>query len=134
MQTVVAGLIWNEGKLLIGQRSDSGSHPLFWEFPGGKVEPRESECEALVRELAEELSITAMLGHEFTRYRFSYPGRPPILLVFITIESYTGDPVNSGLFAAIAWENPANFDQYRFLDGDLPLIQLLSEIKVDQVE
>jgi len=37
-----------------------------WEFPGGKVEPGETPPQALVREVAEELSVTIEVGAELT--------------------------------------------------------------------
>lgn len=134
MQTVVAGLIWREGKLLIGQRRNSVPHPLRWEFPGGKVEPGETEERALIRELYEELQITARLGLEFARYEFAYPGGLPLQLVFFMIESYTGKAENTGVFESIAWEVPGRLAAYPFLEGDLPLIQLLGKFHVNQVE
>ncbi|MFF1821054.1 (deoxy)nucleoside triphosphate pyrophosphohydrolase [Kribbella sp. NPDC058245] len=33
-----------------------------WEFPGGKVEPGESEAEAAIRELREELDLEVEIG------------------------------------------------------------------------
>ncbi len=134
MQTVVAGLIQQRGKLLIAQRSPSGMHPLEWEFPGGKVEPAESAELALARELEEELGIAAVIGPELTRYEYAYPGKKPILLIFFYVDSYQGTVQNRLGFEALRWENPANLPAYNFLAGDLPLIQLLREIHIDQIE
>ena len=38
MVEVVAAIIERGGEILIGQRKAEQSHPLKWEFPGGKVE------------------------------------------------------------------------------------------------
>ena len=133
MQIVVAGLIWKEGKLFIAQRRASDPHPLKWEFPGGKVEAGETPEQALVRELHEELQINAELGTEFARYEYAYPGKLPILLVFIEVRWYGGKMGTSVPFEAIRWEAPDQLSRYDFLTGDLALIQLLREIHVDQV-
>lgn len=53
MNTVVAALINKEGKYLLAKRSMTGSLPGKWEFPGGKVEPGESDSAALEREILE---------------------------------------------------------------------------------
>lgn len=50
--------------LLVGQRSAPPALAGLWEFPGGKVEPDEACEDALLRELGEELGITAQLGTE----------------------------------------------------------------------
>ena len=52
---VVAGLIFDEGRLLVCQRNSRGSFALKWEFPGGKLEQGEGHKSALRRELKEEL-------------------------------------------------------------------------------
>ena len=38
---VVAGLIFDQDRLLVCQRDSRGSFALKWEFPGGKLEPGE---------------------------------------------------------------------------------------------
>lgn len=51
---VVAGAVVSQGKVLLARRlSPSGQ----WELPGGKVEPGESDRQALQRELLEELAL-----------------------------------------------------------------------------
>ena len=47
-----------EGRLLVIQRSRHVAAPLKFCFPGGAIEDGESESEALVRELREELNVT----------------------------------------------------------------------------
>lgn len=47
---VVAALIWDGDKFLIGQRPAHKARGLLWEFAGGKVEPGEAKEKALIRE------------------------------------------------------------------------------------
>ena len=54
---VVGACISDGEKYLITQRSKKQGYSGKWEFPGGKVEPGETDQEALKRELEEELGI-----------------------------------------------------------------------------
>ena len=54
---VACGVISQDGKFLIVQRGHTSRHALKWEFPGGKIEPGETEEDGIVRELKEELNI-----------------------------------------------------------------------------
>ena len=55
---VVAALIKKDNKYLIAKRASGDACNLGkWEFPGGKVEPNESEIDAIIREIKEELNI-----------------------------------------------------------------------------
>ena len=57
---MVAGIIINQNKILIGKRKDKDIGGGKWEFPGGKIEVGEINSEALERELYEELGIRSL--------------------------------------------------------------------------
>ena len=56
---VVASVIERDGRLLVCKRPAHKRHGGLWEFPGGKCEPGESDCDAMRRELWEELGVHA---------------------------------------------------------------------------
>lgn len=56
---VVAAFIERDGRVLLDRRRAGGAFEGLWEFPGGKLEPGESELEGLRRELREELGVEA---------------------------------------------------------------------------
>lgn len=62
MQIVVAGALIAGGALLVAQRRRPPELAGLWELPGGKVAPDETEPEALVRELREELGLEVAVG------------------------------------------------------------------------
>ena len=51
-------ILAKKNKFLITQRPLNKTYPLFWEFPGGKVEKNENFYDAAIRELKEELNIS----------------------------------------------------------------------------
>lgn len=59
---VVAGALIVDGKLLVAQRNRPPELAGLWELPGGKVAGGESDGDALVRELREELGIDVSVG------------------------------------------------------------------------
>jgi 8-oxo-dGTP diphosphatase len=117
MLQVVAAIIENGGRILVCQRTPAQSHPLKWEFPGGKVERGETPGQALARELQEELAITGARGEEMDRYQFTYPGKHPIELIFFRVTSHTGEPRNM-IFHDMRWEPRANLLSFDFVEGD----------------
>lgn len=76
MITVVAALIEKNNKYLIAKRS-TGSEDVLgkWEFPGGKVEPNETEMEALEREIKEEFEMDVKAIKFITNNICQYPSK-----------------------------------------------------------
>jgi 8-oxo-dGTP diphosphatase len=122
MTTVVAGILERDGRVLICRRRADQPHPLKWEFPGGKVEAGETAQAALMRELREELGVESEPGTEITRYEFAYPGKHPILLIFLSVPGWTGG-IENHIFDAIIWEKRDRLKDYDFLEGDEPFIR-----------
>lgn len=69
---IAVGLIWDEGYLFIDKRDENGLLGGLWEFPGGKIQPRESPQEALRREVREELALDVEVGDFFMQVRHAY--------------------------------------------------------------
>ena len=69
---VTAGILCQDGKVLIARRPTSGLLGGMWEFPGGKLESGETHAQALARELAEELGITTLPGDLLGKYNHAY--------------------------------------------------------------
>jgi 8-oxo-dGTP diphosphatase len=122
---VSAGIIHRGGEVLVGQRRKGDRHSLKWEFPGGKVEHGETPQEALVRELWEELRITASVGHELARYEHDYPNGSRVHLLFFSVPQFAGDPVGR-VFEQICWVGLRTLPSLDFVEGDLDFIRRLS--------
>ena len=124
MTQVAAGILEQDGRILICRRRSDQPHALKWEFPGGKIEAGETPQQALVRELREELGIEAEPPIEIARYEFAYPGKSPILLIFLRVPAWTG-PIEDHIFDTIMWEAWENLKDYDFLEGDAPFISVV---------
>jgi 8-oxo-dGTP diphosphatase len=122
---VAAAVIERDGFILIGQRRRGDTHPLKWEFPGGKIEQYEHPAAALHRELREELGIDAAIGSEIARYEHRYPRGALIHLIFYRVTEYAGEP--RGLaFEQIAWAEREHLPDYDFVDGDVDFVRRLA--------
>ncbi len=69
---VVAAIICRGNKIFATQRG-YGPYKDWWEFPGGKVEPRETPEEALIREIEEELATEITVDEFITTVEYDYP-------------------------------------------------------------
>ena len=126
---VVAGIIINQNKILIGKRKDKDIGGGKWEFPGGKIEIGEANSEALERELYEELGISAKIGKELMNYEHMF--KTTIYNIsFMEIIDYEGE-IRNNAHSEIKWVNFSNLLEYDFISGDDRFIQsfLKSELK-----
>jgi mutator protein MutT len=126
MLIVVAALIESQGQLLVCQRRRGDRFELMWEFPGGKVHPGETLEAALVRELLEELGVTAQIGPEMYRTQHPYAEMSePLDLVFFAASAPAAQITNR-VFEQITWREPATLAELNFLPADRDLIDRLA--------
>jgi 8-oxo-dGTP diphosphatase len=126
---VVAALIVREDKILICQRTEDQPMPLKWEFPGGKVEPREELKDALRRELEEELGITARIGTRVAVIQHTYGNGNAVELHFYRVHHFEGELRNL-IFHDIRWVERTELPSYDFLEADVAFIKEISAGKV----
>lgn len=124
---VVTALMKRQGKLLVGRRPEDGALPGVWEFPGGKVESKESPEEALKRELHEELGIEADIGKLQFAGTHTY-GRRGLLFLFYEVKFWKGQ-VKAEHHKDLQWVTPKEIGSLElpdanraFLDRLLPLL------------
>ena len=129
MKRVVAGLILQNGKLLVCQRTRHQTMPLKWEFPGGKIEEGEQPRDALRRELEEELGILATIGDEVARIQHEYPNGAMVELRFFVVREYRGELENR-IFRDVQWAKATDLPKFDFLEADLTLVNDLATGKL----
>ena len=123
---VVAGLIFQNDKLLICRRPNFKDHPLKWEFPGGKIKNDETNEEALTREINEELSINIINCEELISYNFSYKNlNKRLFIYFYLVNNFSGKVLNN-FHKELKWIEIKDIREYDFLEGDLKIIDYIS--------
>ena len=123
---VVGGLIIKNQKLLICQRTKNKDHGLKWEFPGGKIKNDETNEEALIREINEELSINIINYEELISYNFNYKDlNKKVLIYFYLVNNFSGKVLNN-FHKELKWIEIKDIREYDFLEGDLKIIDHIS--------
>lgn len=120
---VSAGVIIEQGRVLVSQRKRGAHLELAWEFPGGKVAAGEDPRDALARELEEELGIQCEIGAavEVTFHR--YPSRD-ILLLFFEAKRKPSSPDPRVIdVAAFKWAEAAELRDEDFPPADVAVLQ-----------
>jgi 8-oxo-dGTP diphosphatase len=124
VQTIIvaAGIVIEDGRVLLTQRK-KGSHLAgAWEFPGGKVEPAEDPRDALARELAEELGIDALIDDVVDVTFHAYPERA-VLLIFYRARRKASSPAPRALdVAALRWASADELSDAEFPPADVAVL------------
>ncbi len=118
---MVAAVLRRDGRILVTRRHAHAARGGQWEFPGGKVEPGESEPAALVREIREELDCEASVGALVARTRHRYPDLEVELAFYACTLTAGSEPRLVGA-AAMDWVTPEALARLDLCEADLPVL------------
>ena len=115
---VVGAALIRDGRVLASRRTEPPRLAGLWEFPGGKVEDGESDEQALVRELREELGVEAAIGE---RLGGDLPiGETAVLRVYVC-RIVAGEPALVD-HDEHRWLSADELDDVPWIPVDLPLV------------
>ena len=126
---VVAALIKKDDKILIAKRT-TGDEQLIgkWEFPGGKIEPGETELQAIEREIYEEFEIKIKDKKFIINNLCEYPNKTVDLRLY-ECDYITGD-LKLHEHSEYKWVNKSEFLNYDLATADIPLAQHVAKEKI----
>ncbi|MEO8212992.1 MAG: (deoxy)nucleoside triphosphate pyrophosphohydrolase [Myxococcales bacterium] len=125
---VVAAVIPREDRYLITQRRPTAVLAGLWEFPGGKVEPAESEADALRREVLHRVGVDVQVGACIARRTHDYDGYSVDLALYQATIEATAEPKPVRV-ADCRWVKSSEFETFRFPAADQATMDLLLGFK-----
>lgn len=127
MIKVVAAIIRNnQNEIFIAKRNQNKSQGGLWEFPGGKIEPNETEKQAIIREIKEELDMDIIVIDKYTEIIYEYPDKT---INLIALNCQMKDNHYTLLeHQECAWTIPSNLKNYDFAPADKIIVSKLTKI------
>jgi len=120
---IVGAAIVENGLVLACARADPPEVAGRWEFPGGKVEPGETEVEALIRECVEELGVQVDVGVRVGEDVPLAHGRAILKVYLATLVD--GARPQRLEHAELRWLSAAQLYDVDWLPADAPIVAAL---------
>ena len=122
---VVAAVIIANKKVFATQRG-YGEFKGKWEFPGGKIEQGETNEEALIREIREELNVEIKVSNLIQTINYDYPD---FHIVMYCYKSFIGAGEPKLLeHEAACWVTKDEIDKLEWLPADLKIVKTVKKL------
>lgn len=122
---VVAALIKKNNNVLIARRSTGDENVLGkWEFPGGKVEPNETEGHAIEREIKEEFELDIKANKYITNNVCEYSTKTVDLRLYEC--EYISGEFKLHDHSEYKWVNINELLNYDLAPADIPLAKYIT--------
>lgn len=133
MIRVAAALIFDEqGNFLIAQRA-RGKLAGKWEFPGGKIEAGETEQEAIVREIAEELGVSIFAEKIIGVFSRAYAEQEvDLTLIRCSLRDPSQEIISDGSHFQHAWIQFCHCRDFDFAPIDREMLDFLQKTHAEE--
>lgn len=119
---VAAAVIERDGKIFATQRG-YGEYKDWWEFPGGKIEPGETQCDALKREIMEELNTEINIDKFLLTINYDYPN------FHLTMHCFLCSVISGNLelleHENARWLSPSELKSVEWLPADIEVLDFI---------
>jgi len=120
---VVAAVIKKDNLFLIANRSFEANSSGLWEFPGGKVEKKETFVSALIREIEEELSLKIEVGDKITSIDLKASDKHISVHYFYAL--ILSGQITLNVHSEFKWVARAQLSAFKYIDGDRYILKHL---------
>ncbi len=122
---IVAGIVCRKGRVLISRRPEGTHLAGYWELPGGKRRPGESDHDTLRREMLEEVGARVIPGVLFYQTRHRFPDRE-VRLRFYLADLAPDERPRPLEVAELRWVDAEDLARYRFPPANDALMPLIA--------
>ena len=120
---VVAAVIIKDNKVFCCKRGPGRDLEGYYEFPGGKIEVNETNEEALIREIKEELNIDISIDSYITTVEYDYPSFHLIMHVY-RCSIINGD-ISLNEHTDSIWCDKDKLDTINFAPADIEILKYI---------
>ncbi|QCR21923.1 (deoxy)nucleoside triphosphate pyrophosphohydrolase [Pontibacter sp. SGAir0037] len=124
---VTCAIIEQHERVLVTQRGQAKDQAYLWEFPGGKIEPGESEEACLIREIKEELNLEISPLERLTPVEHAYADKVILLIPYIC--KYVKGAVQLLEHCSYQWSELSSLPSYDWCEADKPVLDEYLQIK-----
>ena len=120
---VACALVDADRRVLLAQRPEGKQMAGLWEFPGGKIEPGETEQETLAREINEELGVAIEVGEHIVTTSYDYDfGTVNLSTYYCALE---GSTPTAREHSELRWVEPRQLLSLDWAPADVEAVNLV---------
>lgn len=124
---VTAAVVLRDGKVLAARRAPGQKNAGLWEFPGGKVEPGETDECCLEREMYEEFGIKGKTLRHITDSRYVYGALGEAILLCAYEFAWIAGGFELRVHDEIRWVNAEELMQLTLSPADVEIAKRVGE-------